>query len=64
MNRVTRQDLMIEYSKNNGKYLDLSEEKDVNDYCIFLEDQLLEKLNQEREVEELFNQTAVFDNAQ
>lgn len=61
MNRVTRQDLMIEYSKNNGKYLDLSEEKDVNDYCIFLEDKLLESMNKEKELEELFNQTAIFD---
>lgn len=61
MSRVTRQDLMIEYLKNNGKYLDLSEEKDVNDYCIFLEDKLLEKMNEEKEREELFNQTAIFD---
>lgn len=59
MSRVTRQDLMIEYLKNNGKYLDLSEEKDVNDYCIFLEEKLLESMNKERELEELFNNTVV-----
>jgi hypothetical protein len=50
---------MIEYLKNNGKYLDLSEEKDVNDYCIFLEEKLLESMNKERELEELFNNTVV-----
>lgn len=48
----------------NGVYSNIDDRFTDKSYFEFLEEQLLEKMNQEREVEELFNQTAVFDNAQ
>ena len=63
---VTKNDLCIGYSLSTGKVLskyDADNFKDA-DYCKFIEDQLLEKLNEEKEREELFNQTAIFDNGQ
>ena len=59
MSRITSVDLILEYKKSNGIILDESSRFDNSHYCQFIEYLLLNKLNEEREVEELFNNTAV-----
>lgn len=67
MSRVTSVDLYMQYHKdtgkligsNNGLFSNTDDRFSDKPYCKFLEDKLLEKMNEEREVEELFNNTAI-----
>lgn len=60
---VTKNDLILEYTLKTGKFLDKRDAEDFMslEYCKFIENRLLEKLNEEKEREELFNQTNVID---
>lgn len=59
MSRVTSVDLYMQYHKDTGNILDVDNRFSKQAYNQYLEDKLLEKMNEEREVEELFNNTAV-----
>jgi hypothetical protein len=61
MNRVTSVDLYMQYHKDTGNVLDVDNRFSRQSYVRYLEEKYLEKLNEEKEREELFNQTAIFD---
>lgn len=63
---VTKNDLILQYSLSIGNYVSKYDADNFKDkrYCEFIENKLLDELNEKKEREELFNQTTLFEDGQ